>query len=296
MDKFRAMQTFIAVAESGNFAEAARNLNISAPSVTRLVNELEAELGVLLLNRTTRHVVLTDIGKNYLRDIQDLLSDMQYAEESARGANETPTGSLRVTSSNMFGQIYIAPIITEYLNTHNKMSIEAVFLDRVVNMIDEGIDVAVRIGELNDSSLMATRVGSVQVQICGSPSYIKEHSIPQTPSDLTSHQTIGLKLGSIQDQWKFADNATIKLNHRLSFNSIPAAIQAAQSGWGLVRVLSYQIGPQLKEGSLQTVLQDFAQPPIPIHVVHGHGRQASAKIRTFVDAAAKTLRANPFLN
>lgn len=296
MDKLRAMQTFIAVAESGNFAEAARKLNISAPSVTRLVNELEAELGILLLHRTTRHVVLTDIGKTYLQNVQDLLSDIQYAEESARGANETPTGSLCVTSSNMFGQMYIAPIITEYLNSYREMSIEAVFLDRVANMIDEGIDVAIRIGELNDSSLMATRVGSVQVQICGSPSYMKENSIPQTPGDLSSHQTIGLKLGSIQDHWKFTNNTTIKLKHRLAFNSIPAAIKAAESGWGLVRVLSYQIGPQLKEGSLQTVLQDYAQPPIPIHVVHGHGRQASAKIRTFVDTVVKNLRANPFLN
>lgn len=296
MDKLRAINTFIAVAESGSFAKAARKLNISAPSVTRLVSDLEEELGVMLLHRTTRQVVLTDIGQSYLGDVRDLISDMKCAEDNARGANETPRGKLRITASTMFGQIYISPIITKYLKEYDKMSVEAVFLDRVVNMLDEGIDVAIRIGELDDSALMASRVGSVQAQICGSPNYFKENSIPQTPDDLLNHKTIGLKLGSMQGQWKFNDNSQIKPEHRLNFNSIPAAIEAAKSGWGLIRVLSYQIGPCLKEGSLQTVLQDYAPPPIPIHVVHGHGRRASAKIRTFVDMAAQALREDPFLN
>lgn len=296
MDKLRAMETFAAVAKTGSFAEAARKLKISAPSVTRLVSELETELGVMLVHRTTRQVVLTDIGQCYFRDVQNILSEMKSTEAAVRGSHQIPRGNLRITASSMFGQIYVTPIITQYLTEYPETSINAVFVDRVVNFLDEGIDVAVRIGELHDSSLIATRVGFIRPQICGSPNYFKTHQMPQTPDDLASHNTIGIQLGDLQETWRFANDKSFKPTHRLYFSTIPAAIAAARSGWGLVRVLSYQIGPCLKDGSLLSILQDFAPAPIPIHVVHSHGRKASAKIRAFVDMAVDTLRADPFLN
>lgn len=296
MDKLRALQTFAAVAESRSFASAARYLNVSAPSITRIVGDLEADLGVKLLHRTTRSVTLTDIGARYLEDAKTLLADMQCADDAARGAHGTPSGTLRVTASTMFGMLYVSPIITQFLDQHEGVSVDAMFLDRVVNIIDEGIDVAVRIGELQDSSLMASRVGSVQLQVCGSPEYFRENGIPQEPADISNHRTIGLSLGNFQGGWAFADGVVVKPQHRLHFNTIPAALEAARSGWGLVRVLSYQIGPDLEAGHLQTVLHDFAPPSIPIHVIHGHGRRAAAKVRSFVDLSVETLRANKFLN
>jgi len=296
VDKLRALETFITVAEGGGFAAASRKLNISAPSVTRLVSELEAELGVTLLQRTTRQVTLTDIGQRYLEDAKAALAELQAADEAAKGAHETPTGTLGITASSMFGSIYVSPIVTDYLNRYPEVSVNGIFVDRVVNMIEEEIDVSVRIGELQDSSLIAKPVGSVQLQICGSPHYFKTHGKPQTPKELLNHRTIGLTLGNFQAGWQFANGDVVKPEHRLSVNSIPAAISAAKSDWGLVRVISYQIGPELKEGSLQTVLQKYAPDPIPIHVIHGQGRRVTAKVRSFVDLAVDTLRANPFLN
>jgi len=296
LDKLRALETFVAVADGGSFASAAHNLNISAPSVTRLVSDLETHLGVVLLQRTTRQVTLTEIGERYLEDANAILADLKCADDAAQGAHGAPTGRLRVTASTMFGQIYITPLITEYVDRYKEVSVEAMFVDRVVNVIDEGIDVAIRIGELQDSSLMASRVGSVRLQVCGSPDYFSAHPIPQTPSDLLTHKTMGLTLGNFQSDWKFQNGEKIKPNHRVCFTTIPAAISAAKSGWGLVRALSYQVGPELEAGHLQSVLHDYAPPPIPIHVIHGQGRRASAKVRTFVDMAVASLRANPFLN
>lgn len=293
MDKLRAIETFVAVAETGGFAAAARQLEISAPSVTRIVSDLETDLGVMLLRRTTRQVTLTDIGRRYYEDAAVLLADLQIAEDTAKGAHVVPTGMLRVTAPVMFGQHYITPIISEYLSGYPDVRVDAVFVDRVVNIIEEGIDISIRIGQLKDSSLIASSVGSVQLLVCGSPDYFLKHREPQTPNELSEHETIGLVLGNFQADWKFADGEAVKLNHRVNYNSIPAAIAAARSGWGLVRVLSYQVAKELESGELVTVLHQYTPPPSPIHIVHGHGRRESAKVRTFFDLAVNTLRADP---
>lgn len=286
----------MAVADGQSFAAASRKLNVSAATVTRLIGELESDLGVMLIQRTTRQVTLTDTGKRYLQDVKTLLEDLHGADEAAQGTHGTPQGTIRITSSSMFGNIYLTPIITAYLNQYPDVSVEAILVDRVVNLTEEQIDVSVRIGELQDSSLMATRVGSVQLCVCGSDDYFKVHGRPQTPDDLLQHQTIGLSLGNFQAGWKFANGKVVKPSHRLMFNSIPAAITAAETGAGLMRVLSYQVAPQIKAGSLAHVLQDFAPTALPISVIHGQGRRTSAKVRSFVDLAVQTLRENPLLN
>lgn len=296
MDKLRALETFIAVAEVGSFSAASRKLNMSAPSVTRIIGDLEAHLGVKLLHRTTRIVTLTDIGQRYVEDAKHIIGEVLVADDAAKGAHLDPTGTLRITASTMFGKLYITPIITEYLNLYPKVKIEALFVDRVVNIFEEGLDIAVRIGHLADSSFMASRVGEVSFQLCGCPKYFEEHGIPQHPNDLNDHKLIGLAMGSYQNEWKFKDGIVIKPEYRLAVNSVPAGLEAARSGWGLVRVLSYQIGLDLDVGCIQTVLHEFTPPPFPIHLLHGQGRQSSAKVRTFIDLATKRLRADPFLN
>lgn len=294
--QLRALETFVAVADTGNFSAASRKLNISAPSVTRIIGDLKAYLGVQLLHRTTRIVTLTDIGLRYLADSRQILEDTLVADDAAKGAHQAPTGTLRITASTMFGRIYITPIITEFLSLYPNVRVEALFVDRVVNIFEEGLDVAVRIGHLPDSSMMANRVGQVSLQLCGCPDYLEKNGIPQHPDDLTDHELIGLSLGNFQSEWKFQDSLSIKPVFKFSVNSIPAGLAAAREGWGLIRVLSYQIGPDLDIGCLKTVLHEFAPEPVPIHLLHGQGRQSSAKVRAFIDLATKRLRADPFLN
>jgi DNA-binding transcriptional LysR family regulator len=240
-------------------------------------------------------VTLTDIGQRYFEDAAVLLADLKTAEDTARGAHVTPSGTLRVTAPVMFGQHYITPVITNYLSRNAEVSVDALFVDRVVNIVEEGIDVAVRIGPLKDSSLIATGVGSVRLLVCGSPEYLARNTPPEVPADLAQHETIGLVLGNFQADWKFTDREVVKLVHRVNYNSIPAAIAAAKSGWRLVRVLSYQVASELATGQLQTVLPRYAPAPLPVSVVHGHGRRASAKVRTFFDLAVDALRADQAL-
>lgn len=295
MDKLRALETFIAVADSEGFAQAARQLNVSAATVTRLVGELEAELGVTLLTRTTRQVTLTAVGQRYLEQAKGILAELQNADDTARGATSNPTGLLRITAPTMFGQMYITPIIAAYAKQYPDVSIDAIFQDSIVNVIDEGIDVAIRIGELPDSSLIAKEVARVQFKVCGSPDYLREASQLTTPADLPKHKTIGLALGGYPSDWLFANGERIKPNHQITFNTIPAGISAAVGGWGLVRVLSYQIAPELAAGKLVTVLDSNAPPSIPINVLHGQGRRSSANVRAFIDFAVANLRDNPML-
>ena len=187
MDKLRAIECFIAVAEASSFSEAARRLGISAPSITRLINDLEEDLGVLLLHRTTRAVSLTEVGRSYLEDARSVLGELQTADDAAKGAHGSPQGTLRITASTMFGALHVAPIITTFLDRHPDVMVDALFLDRVVNIVDEDYDIAIRIGDLEDSSLVATRVGEVQLRVCGSPLYFERQERPKTPGDAVKH-------------------------------------------------------------------------------------------------------------
>ncbi|HVI91247.1 MAG TPA: LysR family transcriptional regulator, partial [Dongiaceae bacterium] len=192
MDRWQAMRVFVKVADGGGFAEAGRQLNMSPPAVTRVIAGLEEMIGAQLLVRTTRRVKLTEAGTRYLEDCRRILADIAEAEAAAGGAEATPTGTLVITASVLFGNMYVLPLLTDYLNLYPAMTVRAVFLDRIVNIIDEGIDLAVRIGHLADSSLSAVRVGTVRRVVVGAPGYFKKYGMPKTPADLTRHNIVSV--------------------------------------------------------------------------------------------------------
>ncbi len=286
------------VAEAESFADAGRQLHMSPPAVTRIVSALEDVIGTRLLARTTRSVKLTEAGAQYFADCQRLLADLSEAEASAAGAYGKPTGTLTVTTSAMFGTMFVLPLMTEYLDLYPDVIGRGLFVDRVVSMVDEGIDVAIRIGHLPDSGLTATRVGQVRRVICGSPVYFEKHGVPMSPSDLSRHRIIASTSAWTSLEWRFGlqKKSTVRVNPRLFCSTNEAAISAAASGWGLTRVLSYQIAPQLEAGELRTILSDYEEEALPIHVVHPEGRHASAKVRSFIDFAVGKLRSNRHFN
>lgn len=294
MDRFHAMRVFMRIAETGGFAEAARQLHMSPPAVTRAVAALEDAIGARLLTRTTRSVRLTDAGARYVEDCRTILAAIEEAEAAAAGLYATPSGMLTVTASVMFGQIYIMPVMTEFLDRYPEVSGQMLLLDRIVNLVDEGVDVAIRIGNLPDSNYRAMRIGSVRRVVCGSPDYFAKQGPPRTPADLAGHRIVATTSSWPSLEWRFGRDAEIAVNVKpvLFSNSNEATISAVRSGWGLTRALSYQIGPDLASEELQIVLEEFEQPPLPVHIVHAEGRNASAKVRAFIDFARDRLRAN----
>lgn len=298
MDRFLAMRIFSRVVETGSLARAGRELNISPPAVTRAIAGLEEAIGTRLLIRTTRKLTLTESGKRYIEDCRRILMDLEEAEAAAAGAFSRPTGTLTVSASVLFGRIYVLPVLTEYLDLHPDVAARALLLDRVTNMVEEGIDVAVRIGHLPLSSLSAVRVGTVRRIVCGAPDYLERHGMPRTPEDLAGHRIVAATSVWTSPEWRFGQDqkTTVRVTPRLVCNTNEGAIEAAVRGWGLTRVLSYQVAPLIAEGRLVPVLSDREEEPLPIHVVHPEGRRVTAKVRAFVELATRRLRDNPLLN
>jgi len=299
MDLFNSMQVFVAVADTQGFAPAARKLFMSPPAVTRTIAALEDHLGVMLFHRTTRQVRLTEAGLRFLEDCRRILGDLDEAEESVAGAHRAPRGKLSVTASTRFGCMHVAPLLIDFLERYPEVSVQTLFVDRVVNLMDEGLDVAVRIGELPDSSLTAIRVGSVRRVICASPDYLGARGIPQVPEDISTHDIVQFSSLSSRAEWNFKGSEggiTIPFSTRLTVNTADVAIAAAVAGRGLTLMLSYQIAPEVMSGKLKIVLADFENAPLPVHVVYQEGRKAAAKVRAFVDFAVERLRALPSIN
>lgn len=299
MDRLTEMQIYVAVADSEGFAAAARRLGISPPVATRAVADLEARLGVKLLNRTTRYVRTTDAGQRYLEDARRVLAAADEADEAAIGINAEPRGHLTVTAPVLFGRIYVMPGIVDYLQRFPATEVSALFVDRVVNLLEEGVDVALRIGELGDSSFKALRVGSVRRVLCASPDYIARHGLPANPHALADHAIIVATSLTTNIEWRFmqADKPlSVRIKPRLSVTSNDSAIEAAVRGLGITRLMSYQIAPELESGKLKILLSEFEAAPVPIHILHREGRNASTKIRSFIDLMAERLRANKSLN
>jgi len=294
MDHLTAMRVFVAVAEESGFAPAARRLALSTPSVTRAVAALEDRIGARLLHRTTRVVRLTEAGARYLGDCKRILHDLAEAEASAAGSHGEPRGELTVTAPVMFGRLHVAPVLFDFLEDHPQVTARLLLLDRIADLVEEGMDVALRIGRLPDSALRAVRVGTVRRVVCAAPEYLARRGVPQRPSDLERLDVVEFSPVGAWREWGFpSDSAreTVTPRVRLVVNTADAAVAAAVAGRGLTRVLSYQIADELRAGRLAVVLTDFEPPPVPVHLVHAEGRRTSAKVRAFVDYAAERLRA-----
>lgn len=293
MGRLHLMNVYVAVVEAEGFAAGARKLHMSPPAVTRAVAALEERLGVKLLNRTTRYVRMTEAGQKYYEDAKRVIALADEADDAALGINAEPRGQLTVTASVLFGRLHVMPGIIEYLRRYPAVEVNALFVDRVVNMLEEGVDVAIRIAELPDSSYRALRVGSVRQVLCASPDYLDTHSIPQTPDDLLKHQIILARGLNPDNEMRFLRDGLpqiIKLQPILSVSDNDSAASAAMAGLGITRLLSYQIAEPLQTGRLKIVLSEFESPPVPIHIVHREGRLSSAKVRSFVDLVAERLR------
>lgn len=294
MDRLQAWAIFAAVAEHGSFADAARRLGRSPAAVTRAIAALENHLSARLLNRTTRSVALTDAGARYLEACRRILSDFAELEASATGERQQPRGLLNVTAPVMFGRLYVLPIVRSFLADWPEVDVRLLFLDRVVSLIDEGLDVGVRLGHLPDSSLRAIPVGHVRRAVYASPEYIARHGIPETPQDLVDHRCIACTaVTPIPDRWTFEREQrsyAVAIRPRMIVNTTDAAVDAAVAGQGLTCVLSYQAEAHLAAGQLHRVLADEEPPPIPIHLLHPAGRYLPAKVRLFIDHAAVALR------
>lgn len=292
LDQIQLMTVFVAVAEEQGFASASRRLNMSPPTVTRAIATLEERLSVKLFNRTTRHVRVTEAGLRYLDDVKGILDDITLANEAVQGVNASPQGNISVTAPVLFGQQYVLPSVLEYLNTHPKTKVNAVFLDRIVNMLEEGYDVGVRIGELPDSSMRAKKVGSVRLALVASPEYLNENGIPQHFSELNDHSLIETQVGSLNQDWKFSESGKLinyPIKSRLKVSTNQAAINAAVAGFGITRVISYQVANKLQNNKLKFVLESFEQAPLPINIIHREDRLSSTKVRSFIDLLAENL-------
>ncbi|MGJ7512978.1 LysR family transcriptional regulator [Pseudomonas baetica] len=299
MDRFQEMQIFVTVSQMQGFSSAARHLGVSAASVSRAVTALEARIGTQLLTRTTRTVNLSEAGQRYLEDCRRILAEVQEAEDSAAGSHAQPRGQLTITAPVLFGQLFVTPIMVDYLDQFPEVSINGVLVDRVVSMVEEGIDVAVRIGELPDSNQHAIRVGEVRLVICGSPGFLAARGRPQHPEDLYGLPIVATSAIGQQRSWLFLEagkSLNIRPEPRLVVTANQAAITAACLGLGLTRALSYQVASNIAAGELEVVLADFEIPPLPIHVVYQGGRKAPARVRSFVDFVVKALREDPALN
>lgn len=299
MDRFHVMGVFVAVVDANGFASAARKLAISPPAVTRAVNELEAHLGLRLLTRTTRTVRVTDSGERYVQDCRRILAEMAEADDSVAGQHGAPRGRLTITAPVLFGGMFVTPIVTEYLRRYSQVTASCMFLDRVVNMVDEGADVAIRIGELPDSSMQAVRVGQVRRVVCASPAYLKAHGTPLKPDDLHQHAIVSANSVAPNPEWRLVENGatrSVRLQARMTTTTNDSAVAAVVGGFGLTRLLSYQVAEHLRARRLKTVLSEFELEPLPVHVVHREGRQASHRVRAFIDLAIERLKSDPSLN
>jgi DNA-binding transcriptional LysR family regulator len=294
MDRLHLMTIFVAVAEEGGLAKGARRLAMSAPAVSRAIVSLEQYLGCQLLTRTTRYIRLTEPGLRYLEDAKRILSDIALAEETANGINAAPRGLLSITAPVLFGKLHVIPILCDYLQRYPDMAASVNLVDRVVNLVEEGYDVGVRIGELPDSTMRAVRVGAVRRVVCAAPAYLQRHGRPAHPADLPEHTIVAAVSVSPIVEWKFdtpeGGSIGVRVRPRMTVSTNDSAIEAARRGLGITRVMSYQVTEQLRSSELECLLTDYETRPLPVHIVHREGIHATAKIRAFIDMAAAALR------
>lgn len=292
MNRLDHLRALIAVAERGSFAEAARDLRVSPTTVTRSVSALEDAVGAQLLRRTTRSVRLTDVGAAFLERSRRALADLDEAIRIAAGEDAVPQGVLVISAPVVFGRLHVLPVIAALLSRNPRLDVRLTLTDRYVRLVDEGIDVAVRIGELPDSSLRATRIGEVRRILVASPDYLSVRGMPAEAADLHGHDLIAFDQLSANDEWRMGGpgSAVVRLRPRLATNSVDAAIAAATLGCGIARTLDYQVRSHIADGRLVEVLPDVPGAAAPVNLVHAADRHASASVRAFIAEARRAIR------
>lgn len=289
VDRLDAMRAFVAAVDHGSLAAGARHLGHSAAAVTRAIAQLEARLGMVLLHRSTRALHLTPFGESYLATCRGILSSLDQAERGAAAEQETPIGLLTVTAPLMFGQLHVRPVLDSFLSANPAVRARLLLLDRVVRIVGEGIDVAVRIAHLPDFQLVAKRLGEVRRVLCASPSYLARRGTPGEPRDMADHDCIMEHDGAEIEAWRFA-SGTVAVRPRLLVNSASAAVASAAAGHGITRVMSYQAAASVAAGELVVLLPEHEPPPIPVHLVLPSERPETPKVRAFLGFAAPELR------
>ncbi len=294
MDRLESMSTLLVAVEGGSLSSASRKLGMPLATVSRKVSELEAHLRTKLVNRTSRKLTLTDAGCSYVAACKKILEDIGEAERAATGEYSAPKGNLTITTPIVFGRLHVLPVTIDFLKAYPDIDIRIVLADRVANLLEEPVDLAVRIGELADSSLIAAKLGSIRRVVCGSPVYFSVQGTPQSPHELTAHDCITFEGLMSPTTWTFRtgkSDKTVAVHSRLVVNTAEAAVDAAIAGVGITRVLSYQITTALRAGTLVTALEKFEPAPAPVSLVYAGNGLLPLKLRAFLNFAGPRLKA-----
>ncbi|MGF7131472.1 DNA-binding transcriptional LysR family regulator [Paraburkholderia sp. EB58] len=294
MDRLEAMSILVAVVDAGSLSAASRQLAVPLATVSRKVGELEAHLKTRLLQRTTRQLSLTEAGESYVASCRRLLEEVEEVERAATGEYAAPKGYLVATAPVVLGRLHIVPVMASFLEHYPDINARLFLIDRNVHFLEEHVDVAVRIGELPDSALVAIRVGETRSIVCASPAYLAAHGTPGTPAELANHACISFNGLTSSRAWTFSDGKseqTVPIHSRLVTNTADSAMDAATHGAGLTRLLSYHVADALREGRLQLVLEQFELTPLPIHLVHAGQAPLPLKLRAFLDFMSPRLKA-----
>ncbi|RWD69107.1 LysR family transcriptional regulator [Mesorhizobium sp.] len=293
MDRLDAMSLFVDTVEAGSLSAAARRASVPLATVSRKLSDLEKHLKTRLLNRSTRRLALTDAGQSYFAACRRILAEVNEAERTAAGEYSSPTGELVITAPVVFGRLHVLPVITDFLAVYPQVDVRLTLSDRITQLVEEHIDLALRIGELPDSAMVAIRVGSIRRIVCASPAYLASHGTPEKPSELAGHSCVTFEGLASPATWSFGagkTETTIPVRSRLQVNTAEAAIDAAIAGLGLTKVLSYQADTAVRAGALRVVLEPFEPPPWPVSLVHAGQGRLPVKLRAFLDFAAPRLK------
>jgi len=293
VNKLTAMQVFMQIIDSGSLTKAANELNTSLPTVVRTLAALEEHLKIRLINRTTRKIAITEEGKRYLQRCRTIQYEIEQSELEISANQQAPSGKLKVTASVMYGSTYVAPLIAKFLQKHKQVTIELVLSDQNINLVEQGIDVAIRIGSLSDSNMIAKKVGSVSRVICATPTFLNKINAIKQPKDLTNVPCIlftGLSHGNNWHLHQGDKIHSIPVKGPLSCNNITSALNVVKESLGLGMFLSYQVEQELEKGELLTVLAEFEPPPLDVNIVYSHAKLMSTRVRYFVDWVTHELR------
>jgi DNA-binding transcriptional LysR family regulator len=291
MDRLESMSVLLAVVAAGSLSGASKQLRMPLPTVSRKVSELEVHLGARLLVRSTRKLALTEAGESYVAACRRILEDVDEAEHRAASHYSVARGVLVLTAPVVLGRMHVVPVVAQFLDAFPEVDVRLMLADRALDLIDEHLDLAVRVGALPDSGLLATAVGRIRSVVCGTPAYFAQRGTPREPADLARHACVTFAALDSPERWTLNAANTVQVHSRLVVNTAEAAIDAALAGVGVTRVLSYQVAELVRAGRLVTVLQEHEPPSLPVNLVRGGGARLTAKLRAFLDFASPRLRA-----